>query len=125
MCVPAGELQQYVLEEVNVRSLQTSSDSQHYCSTRAEPVWTNLGQRLGKNMGKVAKAIKSLTAEQIADFESTGQLTLDGTVLQRDDIKVCVKHTCVVGPMFMWGQAPESSDDVNTLPPLSTVLMDA
>ena len=98
--VPAGELQQYVLEEVNVRSLETSSDIQQYCSMRAEPVWTNLGQRLGKNMGKVAKAIKGLTAEQITEFESTGQVTLEGAELQRDDIKVRLLQSG--GPMHMW-----------------------
>ena len=44
----AGELQEYVTEEVNVRRLTPCSDALQYCSLRAEPDNAVLGKRLGK-----------------------------------------------------------------------------
>ena len=61
----AGKLRDYVLEEGNVRVLNTCSDPERYCSTRAEPVFSALGQRLGKAMGPVGKAIKALGPAQV------------------------------------------------------------
>ena len=62
----AGKLRDYVLEEGNVRDLKTCSDPERYCSTRAEPVFSALGQRLGKDMGPVGKAIKALGPAQVS-----------------------------------------------------------
>ena len=66
--VCAGKLRDYVLEEGNVRVLKTCSDPERYCSTRAEPVFSALGQRLGKAMGPVGKAIKALGPAQVGSF---------------------------------------------------------
>jgi hypothetical protein len=61
-------MQEYVLEELNVRELETCNDILQYATIKAEPNWANLGKRLGKDMGKVGtgntpvfeKIIKSL-----------------------------------------------------------------
>ena len=66
----AGKLRDYVLEEGNVRVLKTCSDPERYCSTRAEPVFSALGQRLGKAMGPVGKAIKALGPAQVSSSTS-------------------------------------------------------
>lgn len=85
---PAGELKEYVVEEVNVRSLQTCSDPLQYCTLRAEPDYPSLGKRLGKAMAKIGKAVKGMTTQQILDFEAQGSITLEGESLGSGEIRV-------------------------------------
>jgi len=84
----AGELKEYVVEEVNVRSLKTCADPLQYCTLRAEPDYPSLGKRLGKGMAKVGKAVKSMSIEQILDFESRGSIELEGESLGSGEIRV-------------------------------------
>jgi hypothetical protein len=60
---PAGELKEYVAEEMNVRALTPCADPLRYATLRAEPEWGVLGKRLGKAIGGVAKAVKDLSLE--------------------------------------------------------------
>ncbi|KAL3138515.1 hypothetical protein ABBQ32_006299 [Trebouxia sp. C0010 RCD-2024] len=83
-----GELKEYVVEEVNVRSLQTCSDPLQYCTLRAEPDYPSLGKRLGKAMAKIGKAVKGMTTQQILDFEAQGRITLEGESLGSGEIRV-------------------------------------
>lgn len=69
-----GELRDYVLEEVNVRSLKTCADPLQYCSLRAEPDYASLGKRLGRGMAKVGKAVKGMSTDQILQFEAHSPL---------------------------------------------------
>lgn len=50
-----------------------------------------LGKRLGKAMGAVGKAIQSMTAADVAEYESAGSVTLAGQQLQSGDLKVSGK----------------------------------
>ena len=84
----AGELREYVQAELNVYSLETCSDPLHYAALRGEPEWQVLGKRLGKDMGKVAGAIKGLTAQQLMDYEKHGSIVVAGHELAAGDIKV-------------------------------------
>ena len=84
----SGELKEYVVEEVNVRSLKTCADPLQYCTLRAEPDYPSLGKRLGKGMAKVGKAVKSMSIEQILDFESRGSIELEGESLGSGEIRV-------------------------------------
>ena len=86
--VLAGELKEYVVEEVNVRSLKTCSDPLQYCTLRAEPDYPSLGKRLGKAMAKIGKAVKGMTTQQILDFEAQGKITLEGETLGSGEIRV-------------------------------------
>ncbi|KAK8675691.1 hypothetical protein V6N13_033755 [Hibiscus sabdariffa] len=70
----AGKLREYVLEELNVRSLVTCKDTLKYASVRAEPDFCVLGKRLGKSMGAVAKEVKAMSQEDILSFEKAGEL---------------------------------------------------
>ena len=47
-----------------------------------------LGKRLGKDMGKVGAAIKGLGAQQLAGYEASGSITVEGHELGPGDIKV-------------------------------------
>ncbi|KAF7822569.1 isoleucine--tRNA ligase, cytoplasmic [Senna tora] len=84
----AGKLREYVLEELNIRTLVTCNDSLKYSSLRAEPDFSVLGKRLGKSMGVVAKEIKALSQENILAFESAGEVIIANHCLKLTDIKV-------------------------------------
>ncbi|PQM40320.1 isoleucine--tRNA ligase cytoplasmic [Prunus yedoensis var. nudiflora] len=84
----AGKLREYVLEELNIRSLVPCNDTLKYASLRAEPDFSVLGKRLGKSMGVVAKEVKAMSQESILGFEKAGEVTLSGHCLKLADIKV-------------------------------------
>ncbi|KAL2238548.1 isoleucine--tRNA ligase, cytoplasmic [Sesamum indicum] len=84
----AGKLREYVLEELNVKSLVPCNDTLKYATLRAEPDFSVLGKRLGKSMGVVAKAVKAMSTEDILAFEKAGEITIASHVLKLSDIKI-------------------------------------
>ncbi|KAL5550220.1 hypothetical protein UlMin_000396 [Ulmus minor] len=84
----AGKLKEYVLEELNVKSLVPCNDTLKYASLRAEPDFSVLGKRLGKSMGVVAKDVKAMSEEKILAFEKDGEVSIAGHCLKLSDIKV-------------------------------------
>ncbi|XP_031380711.1 isoleucine--tRNA ligase, cytoplasmic [Punica granatum] len=84
----AGKLKEYILEELNIRSLVTSKDILKYATLRAEPDFSVLGKRLGKSMGIVAKEVKAMSQDDILAFERAGEVTVATHCLKREDIKV-------------------------------------
>ena len=59
-----------------------------FTATMEDLVVQVLGKRLGKSMKPVGEAIRALTREQIAEFERSGQLTVQGHQLEEGDLKV-------------------------------------
>ncbi|XP_028084778.1 isoleucine--tRNA ligase, cytoplasmic isoform X1 [Camellia sinensis] len=84
----AGKLKEYVLEELNVKSIVPCNDPLKYASLRAEPEFSVLGKRLGKSMPVVAKAVKAMSQEDILAFEKSGQITVATHSLKLTDIKI-------------------------------------
>ncbi|KAJ4723257.1 Isoleucine--tRNA ligase, cytoplasmic [Melia azedarach] len=84
----AGKLKEYVLDELNVRSLVPCNDTLKYAALRAEPDFSVLGKRLGKSMGVVAKEVKAMSQEAILAFEKSGEITITSHCLKLADIKV-------------------------------------
>ncbi|KAL8545029.1 hypothetical protein ACS0TY_005292 [Phlomoides rotata] len=84
----AGKLREYVLEELNVKSLVPCNDTLKYATLRAEPDFSVLGKRLGKSMGAVSKEVKAMSTEAILAFEKAGEITIAGHVLKVSDIKI-------------------------------------
>ncbi|KAI3840191.1 hypothetical protein MKX03_013850, partial [Papaver bracteatum] len=84
----AGKLREYVLEELNVRSIVPCNDPLKYASLRAEPDFSVLGKRLGKFMRIVKDKVQAMTQADILSFESVGEVTIDGHCLKLTDIKV-------------------------------------
>ncbi|KAG8388928.1 hypothetical protein BUALT_Bualt02G0176300 [Buddleja alternifolia] len=84
----AGKLREYVLEELNVKSLIPCNDPLKYATLRAEPDFSVLGKRLGKSMGVVAKEVKAMSTENILAFEKAGEVTIATHVLKLSDIKI-------------------------------------
>ncbi|KAG5547964.1 hypothetical protein RHGRI_013602 [Rhododendron griersonianum] len=84
----AGKLKEFVLEELNVKSVVPCNDLLKYASLRAEPDFSVLGKRLGKSMGIVAKEVKAMTQKDILDFEKHGEVTIATHCLKLSDIKI-------------------------------------
>ncbi|KAK8700452.1 hypothetical protein V6N13_018848 [Hibiscus sabdariffa] len=84
----AGKLREYVLEELNIRSLVTCKNTLKYASVRAEPDFSVLGKRLGKSMGAVAKEVKAMSQEDILAFEKAGEVIIATHCLKPTDIKL-------------------------------------
>jgi isoleucyl-tRNA synthetase len=88
----AGELREYVVEELNVRALETCDQPLQYAQLRAEPDWKAIGSRLAKTLGKgmnaAAAAIRAMGAEQIAQYEREKAVTVGGVEYLEGEIKV-------------------------------------
>ncbi|KAJ0016816.1 hypothetical protein Pint_11177 [Pistacia integerrima] len=79
-----GKLREYVLEELNVRSLVPCNHTLKYASLRAEPDFSVLGKRLGKSMGVVAKEVKAMTQGDILAFEKGRRSNYCYTLFEAD-----------------------------------------
>ncbi|KAL7113560.1 hypothetical protein ACP275_04G068600 [Erythranthe tilingii] len=84
----AGKLKEYVLEELNIKSLVTCNDTLKYATLRAEPDFSALGKKLGKSMGAVAKEVKAMSTEEILAFEKVGEITIAMHALKVSDVKI-------------------------------------
>ncbi|KAJ1703600.1 hypothetical protein LUZ63_003379 [Rhynchospora breviuscula] len=83
-----GILKEYVMEEMNVKSVVPCNDQLKYASLRAEPNFSVLGKRLGRDMGVVAKKVKEMSLDDILAFEKSGEVVIAGHSLKLSDIKV-------------------------------------
>ncbi|KAL1538304.1 isoleucine--tRNA ligase [Salvia divinorum] len=84
----ASKLREYVLEELNVKSLVPCNDTLKYTTLRAEPDFGVLGKRLGRSMGEVTKAVKAMSTDDILAFEEAGEITINTHVLKLGDVKI-------------------------------------
>uniref|UniRef100_J3LA99 isoleucine--tRNA ligase n=1 Tax=Oryza brachyantha TaxID=4533 RepID=J3LA99_ORYBR len=83
-----GKLKEYVMEEMHVKMVTPCSDPLMYSSLRAEPNFSVLGKRLGRDMGKVSNQVKKMTQDQILAFEGSGEILFSGHHLTLEDIKI-------------------------------------
>ncbi|KAJ3679155.1 hypothetical protein LUZ60_017166 [Juncus effusus] len=83
-----GKLKEYVMEEINVKSVVPCNDPLKYASLRAEPNFSALGKRLGKSMGLVGKKIKEMSLDDVLAFEKSGEAVFAGHSLKLSDIKI-------------------------------------
>ena len=82
------QLQGYIKDELNVRAVTTTTEEGGNLTRSAAPDNTILGKRLGKEFRAVGQAIKTLTNEQLTEYERNGQLEVAGHMLSGDDLKV-------------------------------------
>lgn len=61
-----------------------------------QPNFRALGERLGKSMGAVGKAVKGLSREEMVKFKAEGKLTVAGFELGANDVRsgVLVSSPC-------------------------------
>ena len=84
MMIPAIDVQQkenieavkdLILNEVNVKSMQFVENTNGILVKKVKPDFKKLGPRYGKVMKQLAEAIQSMTAKEIANFETSGNYT--------------------------------------------------
>ena len=81
-------LMPYFLGEVNAWDVQLSTEWEKMCLLKVQPNWKDLGKRLGKQMKNVASAINAFTSAEIVNFMNTGEVTVCGFTLTKEDIVV-------------------------------------
>ncbi|XP_012221248.2 probable isoleucine--tRNA ligase, cytoplasmic [Linepithema humile] len=82
-------LEDYILEELNVRTLTATLDKDKYGVTlRAEPDHKILGARLKDDFKRVWQAIKELTDEQLQQFIADKEITVLGHKLGEQDLRL-------------------------------------
>ncbi|CEJ81304.1 Putative Isoleucyl-tRNA synthetase, cytoplasmic [[Torrubiella] hemipterigena] len=82
-------LENYITEELNVRDLVLSSDEEKYgvqYSVNAD--WPVLGKKLKKDMGRVKKALPSVTSDQVKAYVQDKFIMVDGIRLEEGDLVV-------------------------------------
>uniref|UniRef100_A0A5S6R4N6 Isoleucine--tRNA ligase, cytoplasmic n=1 Tax=Trichuris muris TaxID=70415 RepID=A0A5S6R4N6_TRIMR len=83
------QMKDYILDEVNVRQLITSNDRSRWgIRLTIEPNYRLLGERLKKYMSIVVNALKSLSEEDILEFDSKGTLQVGEHTLQAEEATV-------------------------------------
>ncbi|CAA7012866.1 unnamed protein product [Microthlaspi erraticum] len=85
-----GKLKQYLLEELNVRSLVPCNDILKYATLKAEPNFSELRKRQGKSIGLVAAEVKKMSQQDILRFEKDKKFTIanDEEPLEQAHIKI-------------------------------------
>jgi len=81
------QLESYILSEMNVKEVvykETTSET----VVKAVPDHRRLGTRFRKELSSILASIKELPAEELQSFEKTGTLTVQGHVLDSQDIKL-------------------------------------
>ncbi|KAK7472709.1 isoleucine--tRNA ligase [Stygiomarasmius scandens] len=82
-------LQRYIESELNVRDVVFSSDETlSGVRYRAVADWAVLGKKLRKDLGRVKNALPSVASDQVKEYLSTGQITVDGIQLVEGDLTV-------------------------------------
>ncbi|KAI8607700.1 tRNA synthetases class I-domain-containing protein, partial [Chytriomyces sp. MP71] len=82
-------LESYIMEELNLKTVTTTADEAAYgVRYELKPDFKALGQRLGKDLNKVKKALTSLSPAQVAEYVSSNKLTVEGVALGEGDLEV-------------------------------------
>ncbi|KAK9480754.1 tRNA synthetases class I-domain-containing protein [Lipomyces japonicus] len=82
-------LQQYIVEELNIRDLVLTSDEAKYgVEYKSEADWPVLGKKLKRDIVRVKKALPSLSSDDVKNYLATGKITVDGIDLVEGDLQV-------------------------------------
>ena len=85
-------VQNLILNEVNVKSLTFVDSSSGALVKKIKPDFKKLGPRYGKIMKGIAEALKTMSREDVATFESTGRLILNiqgqEAEISTDDVEI-------------------------------------
>ena len=78
--------------EVNVKEVQLLNDASGVLVKQIKPNFKALGPRFGKDMGLISKEIQSLSAQQINELETKGELSLvisgNSIILTSQDVEI-------------------------------------
>ncbi|KAF2738861.1 hypothetical protein EJ04DRAFT_458947 [Polyplosphaeria fusca] len=80
-------LENYILEELNVRDLVLSSDEAKYnVQYSASADFSVLGKKLKKDAMKVKKSLPNLTSQEMKEFLKNGEMLVDGIRVEKEDL---------------------------------------
>lgn len=82
-----------IKQEVNVKELQliNAEEASHLIVKQIKPNFKSLGQRLGKDMKKVAGEIQNMTSEQISAIEKEGKMMIADYEIGLEDVEISTK----------------------------------
>ena len=83
-----SRLEEYIKNELNVKSVEYSSDESKFIALYAKPNSPLLGKKLGKEFGKFMKLINGLSPEKVAEYEKSGYLEIDNKVFGDGEILI-------------------------------------
>ena len=83
-----GRLDSYIKTELNVKTVEYSTDEDKYITLYAKPNSPVLGKRFGKRFKGFKQKIETLDAQSINKFLELGRMEIDGEQLDSEDILV-------------------------------------
>ena len=90
-------LESYILDELNVIELKTSSDVSGV-EISVQPNWKLLGERLGASMKTLPGALKSLSEESVRKIDSGESITVAGILLTPEELQISRKLRALTDP---------------------------
>lgn len=83
-----SKLESYIQSELNVKTVEYSTQENDYINLYAKPNSPRLGKRLGKEFGKFMGMISKLPSAQLNELEEVGSLELAGQTFAPEDILI-------------------------------------
>lgn len=77
-----------IADELNVKQVSTVSDDRAFVTLQAKADFKRLGPRLGREVGRVARAIEGLDQETIRVLEEGGNVVVEGHTIAPDDVQI-------------------------------------
>lgn len=81
-------LENYIKSELNIKSLDFSTEEGQFIDLYTKANFPVLGKRLGKGMKHFANLIANLTEKEIEQLQQQGQLEVDGQSFNEDEIVI-------------------------------------
>jgi isoleucyl-tRNA synthetase len=83
-------VKELILFETNIKNIEYIRDTAGFIKKKIKPNFKTLGPKVGKDMKLVAEVINNLSQEQLAAFESKGELEIPDTeyLVQLSDVEI-------------------------------------
>lgn len=83
-----NKLAEYIQTELNVKTIELSTDEGKFIKLYAKANLPVLGKKLGKDMGKFKVMIEKMDAQALIDLEEQGSMVLDGVTFFPDEVLI-------------------------------------
>lgn len=91
-CEALQQMQDIILDEINVKTMEYLKDDSEIVSKKAKPNFKSIGPRFGKTVNQVANRIKAFTKEEIREIETKGEIAVpvggNIVVLSMNDVEI-------------------------------------
>ena len=77
-----------IKSEVNVKQVNYLDDAAGVLSKKVKPNFKTLGPKFGKDMKAVAELISAMSADTLANLETTGEIQLEGFGISLGDVEI-------------------------------------